>query len=123
MADCPALTHPYVMCVGPWRIEPWSVHTRLALPPRSITMEIESARSRLPPLTEQKIPLVQIPPTCMTPLEAEVWVNFGVAVFPLMVCAKVTNQGESAASLGVRSGELSHMKSTRPVLPAAIQGK
>src|SRR5438445_11644064 len=104
------------MWVGPVGTLPWSVQTSAALPPRSIAIEIESARSRLPPLTEQKIPLVQIPPTCMTPLEAEVWANFGVAVFPLMVCAKVTNQGESAASLGVRSGELSHMKSTGPVL-------
>jgi hypothetical protein len=31
-----------------------------------MAMEIESAKSRLPPVTEQKIPLVQMPPTCIT---------------------------------------------------------
>ena len=51
---------------------PWSVYARAALPPRSIAMEIESARSRFPPLIEQKIPLVQIPPTWITLLEPAV---------------------------------------------------
>src|SRR2546422_9462233 len=86
-------------------------------------MEIESARSRLPLVTEQKIPFVQMPPTCMTLVEADVCANLGVAVLPLTVCAKITDHGESSASEGVKSGELSQMKSTRPVLPAAIHGK
>ena len=57
-----------------------------------MAMEIESARSRLPPVTVQKMPLVQIPPTCMTLLEALVWLNLGVAEVPLVVWAKVTVQ-------------------------------
>src|SRR5438034_6682835 len=111
------------MWVGPFRIEPWSVHTRAALPPRSIAMEIESARSRLPSVAEQKIPLVQMPPTCITLDEADDWLNFGAAAVPFVVCANVAYQGDSSASVGVSSGELSQMKSTRPVDPAATQGK
>src|SRR5207253_6116807 len=87
IADCCAVTQPYVMWVGPFSTLPWSVQTSAALPPRSITIEIESARSRLPPLTLQKMPLVQIPPTCITPLEAEVWLNFGTRAVPFVVCA------------------------------------
>src|SRR5918911_310589 len=115
------------MCVGPCHSVPWSVQTRPALPPRSIAIEIESARSRLPPLVEQKIPFVQIPPTCMTLLDAAVWLNFGVAEVPLVVCAKVTYHREPpscvGASVGIVSGVLSQMKSTRPALPAVIHGK
>ncbi len=88
-----------------------------------MAMEIESARSRLPPVTVQKMPLVQIPPTCMTLLEALVWLNLGVAEVPLVVWAKVTVQGDSAVSEELRSGVVSQIKSTRPVLPAATQGK
>src|SRR5437867_366792 len=88
-----------------------------------MAMLMESARSRLPPVTEQKMPTVQISPTCMTPLLAEVWLNFDVAEVPFVVCAKATVQGDCSASVGVVSGEVSQMKSTRPELPAAIQGK
>src|SRR5437660_5968109 len=111
------------MWVGPFSTLPWSVQTSAALPPRSITIEIESARSRLPPLTLQKMPLVQIPPTCITPLEAEVWLTFGTRAVPFVVWANVTDHGDCSASVGVKSGELSQMKSTRPVDPAAIHGK
>src|ERR671934_345702 len=102
------------MCVGPCRTRPWSVHARAALPPRSIAIEIESARSRFPSFSEQKMPFVQIPPTCMTLEEAEVWANFGAAAVPFVVCAKVVYHGEASASDGVKSGEFSQMKSTRP---------
>src|SRR5438309_6718210 len=111
------------MWVGPFSTRPWSVHASAALPPRSITTEIESARSRLPPVTEQKMPPVQISPTCITLLEAEVWLNFAVPDAPFVVCAKATDHGDCSASVGVVSGEGSQMKSTRPVVPAAIQGK
>src|SRR5947207_15706781 len=111
------------MCVGPCRTFPWSVQASAALPPLSIAIEIESARSRLPSFSEQKMPFVQIPPACMMLLDAEVWLNLGVAAAPFVVCASVTYQGDSSASVGVKSGELSQMKSTRPVLPAAIHGK
>src|SRR2546427_11680537 len=113
------------MWVGPFSTRPWSVQASAALPPRSITIEIESARSRLPlgTLAEQKMPTVQISPPCITPLLAEVWLNFGVADVPFVVCAKVTDHGDCSASVGVVSGEVSQIKSTRPVLPAAIQGK
>src|SRR3989442_9681485 len=111
------------MSVGPWSTRPWLVHTSAALPPRSMAMEIESARSRLPPLSVQKMPLVQIPPTCITLLEAEVWLKVGVAELPFVVCANVTDQGDCSVSVGVKSFVLSQMKSTRPVLPAAIHGK
>src|SRR5947208_15803640 len=102
---------------------PCSGHASAALPRRSITAEIEAARSRLPPVTEQKMPTVQISPTCITLLEAEVWLNFGVPDVPFVVCAKATDHGDCSASVGVVSGEVSQMKSTRPVVPAAIQGK
>jgi hypothetical protein len=69
------------------------------------------------------MPFVQIPPTCMTLFEALVWLNLGVADVPLVVWANVTVQGESAASEGFKSGVVSQIKSTRPVLPAAIHGK
>src|SRR5919201_3603546 len=109
------------MCVGPCRTRPWSVHARAALPPLSIAIEIESARSRLPPLKLQKIPFVQMPPTCMMLLDADVCWNFGVAEVPLIVCANVTYQFDPAGpSTGGMSGVLSQLKSTRPVLPAAI---
>src|SRR3989442_471152 len=111
------------MWVGPFSTRPWSVQASAALPPRSITIEIESARSRLPPDAEQKMPTVQISPTCITPLLAEVWLNFGVAEVPFMVCAKVTDHGDCSGSVGVVSGDVSQIKSTRPELPAAIQGK
>src|SRR5881396_757025 len=88
-----------------------------------MAMLMESARSRLPPVTEQKMPTVQMSPTCITVLLAEVWLNLGVAAVPLVVCAKVTDHGDCLASVGVVSGEVSQMKSTRPELPAAIQGK
>src|SRR5437667_12706169 len=111
------------MWAGPITTRPWSVHASAAMPPRSITTEIESARSRLPPVTEQKMPTVQISLTCITLLEAEVWLNFGVPDVPFVVCAKATDHGDCLASVGVVSGEVSQMKSTRPVVPAAIQGK
>ena len=69
------------------------------------------------------MPLVQIPPTCITLLEAEVWLKVGLKELPFVVCANVTDQGDKAASEGVKSGVLSQMKSTLPVLPAPIQGK
>src|SRR2546422_3938166 len=111
------------MWVGPFSTRPWSVHASAALPPRSITIEIESGRSGLPPTPEQKMPTVQIPPTCIPPLLAEVWLNFGVLDVPFVVCAKVTDHGDCLVSVGVVSGEVSQMKSPRPELPAAIQGK
>src|SRR5207245_10707433 len=111
------------MSVGPWSTRPWLVHTSAALPPRSIAMEIESARSRLPPLRLQKMPLVQIPPTCITLLEAEVWMKVGFTELPFVVCANVTDQGDRAASEGVKYGVLRQMKSSLPVLQAPIQGK
>src|SRR3954452_12058236 len=111
------------MCVGPCRIRLWAVQTGPAVPPRSIAMEMESARARFPLLSVQKIPFVQIPPTCITLLDALVWLNFGVAEVPLVVCANVVHHGDSSASLGVSSGESSQMRSTRPAEPAAIQGK
>src|SRR3989442_430282 len=113
------------MWVGPFSTRPSSVHAHAALPPPSITIEIESARSRvaLGTLAQQKMPTVQISPTCIPPLLAEVWLNFGVADVPFVVCAKVTDHGDCSASVGVVSGEVSQIKSTRPVLPAAIQGK
>ena len=66
-----------------------------------MAIEMESARSRFPLLTVQKMPLVQMPPTCMTLLEAPLWLNLGVAEVPLVVCAKVTYQGDCSASVGV----------------------
>src|SRR2546428_11135583 len=111
------------MWVGPFSTRPWSVQASAALPPRSITIEIESARSRFPPVTEQKIPTVQISPTCITPLLAEVWLNLRVLDVPFVVCAKVTDHGDCSASVGVVSGVGSQMKSTRPEVPAGIQGK
>ena len=89
------------MCVGPCSTRPWSVQTSAALPPRSIAIEIESARSRFPSFNEQKMPFVQIPPTCMTLEEAEVWLNFGAAAVPFVVCAKVVYHGDCSASDGV----------------------
>ena len=47
------------------------------------------------------MPFVQMPPTCMTLLEAAVWLNFGVAEVPFVVCAKVVHQGDCSASVGV----------------------
>ena len=47
------------------------------------------------------MPFVQIPPTCMTLEEAEVWLNFGTAAVPFVVCAKVVYQGDCSASDGV----------------------
>src|SRR2546426_12292614 len=86
-------------------------------------MEIESARSRFPPVTEQKIPFVQIPPTRITELDADVWLNFGLVAGPFVVWANVTYQGDCSGSVGVWSGELSQMKSTRALEPAAMPGK
>src|SRR5437879_12464590 len=111
------------MWVGPFSTRPWSVQASAALPPRSITIEIESARSRLPPVTEQKMPTVQISPTCITLLEAEVWLNIGVPDGPFVVCAEVTDHGDGLASVRVVSGEVSKMKSTSTVVSAAIQAK
>src|SRR5438132_14312857 len=87
-----------------------------------MAMLMESARSRLPPVTEQKMPTVQMSPTCITVLLAEVWLNLGVAAVPLVVCAKVTDHGDCSVSVGVVSGEVSQMKSTRPVVPEEIEG-
>ena len=101
IADCCAVTQPYVIQLGPCSTRPWSVQTSAALPPRSITIEIESARSRFPSFTEQKIPFVQIPPTCATLLDAAVWLNFGWAAVPFVVCANVTYHGDCSASVGV----------------------
>src|SRR2546428_7575832 len=111
------------MWVGPLSTLPWAPETSAARPPRSIAIEIESARSRLPPFALQKIPLVQTPPTCITPLEADVCLNVGARAVPFVVWANVTDHGDSSASVGVKSGELTQMKSTRPVEPAAIHGK
>ena len=55
----------------------------------------------MPLVREQKIPFVQIPPTCITLLEAEVCWNFGVADVPFVVWAKVTYHGDCSPSVGV----------------------
>jgi hypothetical protein len=37
----------------------------------------------------------------MIELEADVWLNFGTAAVPFVVCANVTYHGDSSTSLGV----------------------
>ena len=108
----------------------WAVEHRALVRPheRRTAPAVDRDRDRIrevtkPLVTEQKIPLVQMPPTCMTLDEADDWLNFGVAAVPFVVWANVTYHGDCSASLGVSSGEFSQMKSTRPVEPAATQGK
>src|SRR5207247_8878793 len=88
-----------------------------------MAMLMESARSRLPPVTEQKMPTVQMSPTCITVLLAEGWLNLGVAAVPLVVCAKVTDHGDSSVSVGAVSGEVSQRKPTRPLVPGDSHGQ